>query len=318
MRFPAATAKRRAVSSARRSASAATAATRYGDLVRTGALEPDAAQADLVDRLDRLATELVEYRPARRAGPLGWLLGGREEPPPQGLYIWGGVGRGKTMLMDLFYETLPVDRKRRAHFHTFMADVHTRIHAWRQQLKAGEVSGDDPIRPVAAALAEEAHLLCFDEFAVIDIADAMILGRLFTALFAQGVIVVATSNVPPSDLYRDGLNRALFLPFVHLLEERTEVVALNSRTDFRMEKIGDTPVYFSPADAAADAAMDDLFRRLTGGASRPACESDRSWPSGQRPCAGHGRRPVLFRPTCAAIRWEPPITWRSRRPTTRC
>jgi cell division protein ZapE len=173
--------------------------------------------------------------------------------------------------MDLFFDSLEVRRKRRAHFHAYMADVHERIHDWRQKLKRGEVSGDDPIRPVAAALAEEAWVLCFDEFAVVDIADAMILGRLFTALFEQGVVVVATSNVPPDDLYKNGLNRTLFLPFISLVKDRMEVVELTARTDFRLEKLGDTPVYFTPADDAARAALDGVFARLTRGARpRPA------------------------------------------------
>jgi cell division protein ZapE len=153
-----------------------------------------------------------------------------------------------------------------------MADVHERIHAWRQALKRGEVAGDDPIRPVAADLAKEARVLCFDEFAVVDIADAMILGRLFTALFEHGVVVVATSNVPPDGLYKGGLNRTLFLPFIALIKERTEVVELDARTDFRLEKLGDSPVYFAPADAAAQAALDGLFARLTRGAKPKAAK----------------------------------------------
>lgn len=244
---------------------------RYAALVGDGALDADPAQAALVERLDQLRSELERHRSARRSGPLGWLFGGRDDAAPRGLYIWGGVGRGKTMLMDLLYESLDAPRKRRAHFHAYMAEVHARIHAWRQDLKAGRVTGDDPIRPVAATLAAEAAILCFDEFAVTDIADAMILGRLFTALFEEGVSVVATSNVPPDGLYRDGLNRALFLPFIHLLGERTEVWHLEARTDFRMEKLGDTPVYFAPVDEAASAGLDRLFRTLTGGArAQPA------------------------------------------------
>ena len=176
----------------------------------------------------------------------------------------GAVGRGKTMLMDLFFNAVDVDAKRRAHFHGFMADVHARLHRWRQARKKGEVEGEDPIAPVAAELAREASLLCFDEFAVRDIADAMILGRLFTALFEAGVVVVATSNVAPDDLYKDGLNRALFLPFVALLNERLDIVELDARTDYRLEKLVRAPVYYTPLGPKADGALDAAFLALTG------------------------------------------------------
>jgi cell division protein ZapE len=166
--------------------------------------------------------------------------------------------------MDLFFEGAPLSLKRRVHFHAFMADVHARVHRWRQMRKRGEILGDDPIAPVAAALAGEAWLLCFDEFGVRDIADAMILGRLFAALFAAGVVVVATSNAAPGDLYRDGLNRALFLPFVALIRERLDIVELLARTDFRLEKLARAPVYYCPGDARAEAALDAAFRSLTG------------------------------------------------------
>ncbi|MFC6050713.1 cell division protein ZapE, partial [Methylobacterium hispanicum] len=201
---------------------------------------------------------------ARKGSALGWLFGRKETAaPPRGLYIWGSVGRGKTMLMDLFHEAAP-GPKRRVHFHGFLADAHERIHNYRQALKRGEVKGDDPIGPVADALAGEASLLCFDEFTVTDIADAMILGRLFKALFARGVTVVATSNVEPDRLYEGGLNRALFLPFIAELTERVSVMRLDSRTDFRLEKLGGAPVYHVPADDAARAALDAAFRSLTG------------------------------------------------------
>jgi cell division protein ZapE len=240
--------------------------TRYRALVAKGSIERDAAQAATVAKLDTLLTALEQHRLARKSSALGWLFGQRTAvEAPRGLYIWGSVGRGKTMLMDLFYEAAAPVSKRRTHFHMFMADVHERIHAYRQKLKRGEVRGDDPIAPVAAELAEEAKLLCFDEFAVNDIADAMILGRLFKALFEHGVVVVSTSNLAPDDQYRDGLNRTLFLPFIALIKERMEVVHLEARTDYRLEKIGESPVYYVPADDEAERAMDAMFLRLTGG-----------------------------------------------------
>ena len=237
---------------------------RYQALVESGAIEADEAQSALAAELDALAIQLSGYRPAAKPSVLGRLLGAKPSEPPRGLYVHGEVGRGKTFLMDLFFEAAAVTPKRRAHFHAFMADAHRRIHVWRQRLKRGEVQGDDPIGPVAAALAAEATLLCFDEFAVRDIADAMILARLFGALFAAGVVVVATSNVAPKDLYKDGLNRALFLPFLDLLGQRMAIVELYARTDYRLQKLRRAPVYYCPADDRADAAMDGAFFNLTG------------------------------------------------------
>ena len=163
-------------------------------------------------------------------------------------------------------------RKRRAHFHEFMADVHERLNAVRHEMKAGRIANDDPIRHVADALAEEAWLLCFDEFHVTDIADAMILGRLFTRLFEQGVVVVATSNVEPDELYKDGLNRALFVPFIALLREHMEVVRLEAPKDFRLEKLSGQPVWYVPADEDAEVALDMAWQRLTGMLSGEPCE----------------------------------------------
>src|SRR5271166_128494 len=237
---------------------------RYRALVRDGGFEYDPAQAALADRLDALCQGLQGYRADMRPGALAWLIGAKPADPPRGLYIHGPVGRGKTMLMDLFFGAVEAPLKRRAHFHAFMADAHARLHRWRQARKRGEVVGEDPIAPVAAELAREASLLCFDEFAVRDIADAMILGRLFTALFAAGVVVVATSNVEPDGLYRDGLNRALFLPFIKLLGERNDVIALDARADYRLQKLTRAPVYYCPADARAEKALDAAFLDMTG------------------------------------------------------
>jgi cell division protein ZapE len=245
---------------------------RYDALVVAGTIERDPSQADLVARLDTLASELANRH--NRNGLFGFarLLGlgngnGPSDPEKRrGLYIWGPVGRGKTMLMDLFFDSVDLLAKRRAHFHVFMADVHERIRSFREKIKAGEIRDGDPIAPVAKTIAEEARLLCFDEFAVTDIADAMILSRLFTALFAEGVVLVATSNVEPDRLYEGGLNRALFLPFIKLLQEKVEVVRLEARTDFRLEKLEGERVWYAPADANARAALDRVFARLVGGA----------------------------------------------------
>jgi cell division protein ZapE len=247
---------------------------RYAALVAAGEVEHDGAQAAVVVRLSQLEARIAQHRLARKSSALGWMFASRERDagPLKGLYVYGEVGRGKTMLMDLFFAASPVVRKRRVHFHEFMVDVHERIHDWRQRLRRGEVSGEDPIAPVAAALAEQAWLLCFDEFHVTDIADAMILGRLFRRLFEHGVVVVATSNVAPDELYRDGLNRSLFVPFIALIEERMDVVRLAARADFRLEKLGGAPVWLVPADASAQAALDTAWRSLTAGNAAPPRE----------------------------------------------
>jgi cell division protein ZapE len=239
-------------------------ADRYRALVSERRFESDPAQAALIGKLDALADKLEGYKPEGKPSGFSRLFGAKPAEPPRGLYIHGSVGRGKTMLMDMFFDAVETPRKRRAHFHAFMADVHARLNLWRQALKRGEVAGEDPIAPVAADLAREASLLCFDEFSVRDIADAMILSRLFTALFAAGVVVVATSNVAPEDLYKDGLNRALFLPFIALIEERLEILELNARTDYRLEKLQRAPVYYTPLSPKADSALNAAFLTLTG------------------------------------------------------
>jgi cell division protein ZapE len=238
---------------------------RYSERVKRGEFERDPAQELVLGQLQALSTQLAFYRPTRKSAALGWLVGARQQAAPlYGIYIWGSVGRGKTALMDMFFEETELSHKRRTHFHAFMADVHARIFAVRQQIKEGRVKGDDPIAPVAEALARETWLLCLDEFTVTDIADAMILARLFKALLQAGVIVVATSNVAPEDLYKDGLNRALFLPFIEILNAHMDVMLLDSRTDFRLEKLKGEPVYHVPANDKAHAALTRAFAALTG------------------------------------------------------
>ena len=242
-----------------------TVSERYAALVREGEIERDSAQEAVAARLTRLEARLAQHRLSRKSSHLGWLFA-KSKPagPIRGLYIHGEVGRGKTMLMDLFFAASQVKRKRRAHFHEFMADVHERLGAVRREMKAGRISDGDPIRHVADAIAQETWLLCFDEFHVTDIADAMILGRLFTRLFEQGVVVVATSNVEPEELYKDGLNRALFVPFVALLHRHMDVVHLRAPKDFRLEKLAGQPVWYAPPDEDAGVALDMTWQRLTG------------------------------------------------------
>ena len=223
---------------------------RYRALVASGELAPDTAQAAAAERLQRLATKLRGYRLQRR-------LFLPSPTPPRGHYLWGDVGRGKSMLMDLFFDSVSVSRKRRVHFNAFMAETHARIHADRQR------GADDPMPPVARAIADDAALLCFDEFQVSDVADAMILGRLFEQLFALGVVVVATSNTPPRRLYEGGLNRQLFLPFIAMLEQQLDVLELDGERDYRLQRLSEIDTYITPLGPAAEAAMDKAWLRLT-------------------------------------------------------
>jgi cell division protein ZapE len=247
---------------------------RYDHLVELGEIDSDPAQLAIASALDRLIGDITTKRLAAKSSALGWLFGKNRETRTlvKGLYIHGGVGRGKTMLMDMFFELVPVRRKRRVHFNAFMADVQDRIYKHRQARKNGTVRADDPIPPVAEALAEEAWVLCFDEFSVTDIADAMILSRLFSALFAQGVVLVATSNVAPDDLYRDGLNRKLFLPFVDLLKRHAEVLPLDAEKDYRLEKFNHIPVYMTPQGPETDRRMNEAWDAVSHGLPEAAAE----------------------------------------------
>ncbi len=226
----------------------------YAALVAAGELRPDPDQAAAVAALDRLADELAE---TKSRGSLIWRLAGRFEPPPGGIYMWGGVGRGKSMLMDLAFRCIPYAPKRRVHFHEFMQEVHERLRAERAKEEG------DPIPPVARAIADEAKLLCFDEMVINNSADAMILSRLFSQLLEAGVTVITTSNRPPKDLYPGGLNRELFLPFIALVERELVVVPLNGPTDYRLHRLGGMPTWYVPNGPAATKALAGAFFRLT-------------------------------------------------------
>ena len=238
----------------------------YQALVSSGAIEPDAAQEEAAEALADLEQRLAGYKPVRKQGLLGRLFADKNGGPPRGLYVHGEVGRGKTMLMDLFFQHSSVVHKRRAHFHEFMAEVHERIYGYRQNIARGEIADGDVMALTAASIFDEAWLLCFDEFHVTDIADAMILGRLFSKLFELGTVVVATSNVAPEDLYKGGLNRALFLPFIAQISDHMEVLRLDARTDFRLEKLAGVKMWLVPDDRDADAALDRAWVKMTGNA----------------------------------------------------
>src|SRR5947209_8002959 len=270
----------------------------YQSLVASGAIEADAAQAEAAEAFADLEQRLASYTPLSKQGLLGRLFADKDEAPPRGLYIHGEVGRGKTMLMDLFFQHSPVEHKRRAHFHEFMAEVHERIYGYRQNLARGEIANGDVIALTAASIFDEAWLLCFDEFHVTDIADAMILGRLFARLFELGTVVVATSNVAPDDLYKGGLNRALFLPFIKHITDHMDVLRLDARTDFRLEKLQGVPMWLTPADADADIALDRAWSKMTGGAK---CKSRDISIKGRIlhvPCSAHGVARFTFADLC--------------------
>jgi len=234
----------------------------YEARLATGAIGVDPAQAKAVEALSRVESDLATGRP-------GGIF--RRPESVRGAYLWGPVGRGKSMLMDLFFETAPVSAKRRVHFHVFMARVHRLVNTWRtsdaaaRRAEFGRHRGDDPIAPVADLIAEEATLLCFDELNVTDIADAMILGRLFEALFVRGVTLVSTSNRAPDELYRDGINRQLFLPFIDMLKARMEVVPLTGSHDYRLDRLRATRTWFAPIDQDNEREFDRLWADLLGG-----------------------------------------------------
>src|SRR3954447_3784146 len=269
----------------------------YQALVSSGAIEADAAQARAVEALGALELRLSRYKPVRKQGLLERLFADKEEAP-RGLYIHGEVGRGKTMLMDLFFQFSPVAHKRRAHFHEFMAEVHERIYGFRQNIARGEIADADVIALTAESIFDEAWLLCFDEFHVTDIADAMILGRLFAKLFELGTVVVATSNVAPVDLYQGGLNRALFLPFIAQISAHMDLLRLEARTDFRLEKLAGVKMWLVPADDAAHAALALAWAKMTGGAPCRARDISIKGRVLRVPCSTQGGARFSFADLC--------------------
>ena len=270
----------------------------YRALIRSGEIERDPAQELAAEKLNLLHRRLRRYTPAETVGLLSRIgLGAEPVEPPQGLYLVGGVGRGKSMVMDLFFDGAPVERRRRVHFHAFMLEVHERL----DQSRKGGADGDgDPIPPVAGALADQAWLLCFDEFQVKDPADALILDRLFTALFERGVVVVATSNVAPGDLYLGGLNRDRLLPFLALLQERCEVMELDAGIDYRRGRIKGMQVYFVTNGDDCTAALDGIFDYLTDGAPAEPGEIVLRGRTVPVPLAANGVARFAFAELCAA------------------
>jgi cell division protein ZapE len=227
---------------------------RYTALVAAGELKADVDQAVAANALGKVQAELEAVPPR---GSTIWRFLGKKPDPARGLYLWGGVGRGKSMLMDLFFDSVVIHRKRRAHFHEFMLDIHARLKVEREKEKG------DPIPPVVTALADEARLLCFDEMVVNNMADAAIMSRLFAGLIEAGVTVVTTSNRHPDDLYKDGLNRQLFLPFIDLIKQELDIVTLDGPVDYRRERLGNAKTWLAPNGLEATAALSEAFFRLT-------------------------------------------------------
>ncbi len=241
--------------------------TAYEAKIKAGALRPDPAQGAALTALDLLCAALAEA--PEKTGRWSGLFKAKSQPAPKGLYLWGGVGRGKSMLMDMFFEAVPVTQKRRVHFHAFMQDIHEGL----RQARASEIS--DPLAVVARDVTSDLRLLCFDELQITDITDAMIVGRLFDKLFEEGVVIVTTSNRVPDDLYKDGLNRKLFLPFIDLIKDQLDILELESDTDHRQAALQAERLYFSPLGADAKAGVDALWARLAGGDGTPLVLSNK-------------------------------------------
>lgn len=243
--------------------------TRYREMVENGQLKEDENQSCVVNKFQNLFLSLKKYPIQQNNNFLNkYFFKDKTKEFPKGLYIYGNVGRGKSMLMDLFFDLAPILEKRRVHFHAFMIEIHKEIHAWRymdpdSRIKKFGSAEDDPIPPLAEDIAKKSKLLCFDEFQVTDVTDAMILGRLFKALLNRNVILVLTSNRVPDDLYKNGLNRELFLPTIKLIKEELDVVALDGPTDYRLERMRGMEVYHHPLGEEATKALSDAFWRLT-------------------------------------------------------
>lgn len=238
----------------------------YRASLEQGALRADPVQELAAEKLNSLHHALKGYRPS--SGSRGWRARfgfarlSEDSDPPQGLYLYGPVGRGKSMLMDVFVRTAPVNACKRIHFHEFLRDFHREVHAWRQNPSR---IGADPVPPLAQRIVQESWLLCLDELEVRDIADAMIVGRIFEELFRAGAVIVITSNRTPDDLYRDGLQREKFLPFIAMIKQRLDLLELTSPTDYRLGRMKGARTYYSPLDPQVDRALDDAFARLAGG-----------------------------------------------------
>ncbi len=294
----------------------------YNQMAAEGEIRPDEEQLRVLTHLDRLYHDFVDYPELAdhskglsiKSWRLSNIFGKKNIKPPKGLYLYGGVGRGKSMLMDLFYDCAPVKAKKRVHFHDFMLDIHARLKVWRgmsQKERAAtgaRVTGDDPIVPVARMLAQEATLLCFDEMQITDIADAMVIARLFGEMLDRGVVVIATSNRIPNDLYKDGLNRPLFMPFINRIEQDFDVVPLDGPTDYRLNRMQGLQTYYHPVDQVSTDALSAAFFRLTDRnvEDRHKVPTDEVEVQGRKvfvPKAARGVAVFSFKRLCAAALW---------------